>query len=208
MNCRTLAGQLRRVLLLCSLLVLCLSTPAHAQLWSGILDPSRAVDWSQAGIPGGIPTRTTICATLNPGATPAQINSAIASCPAGQVVFLTAGTYNISGGITFNGQSNVTLRGAGPDKTFLVFSGSNGCGGVRAGHGHRWQRPHYHARSLHAELAQQPESRRLVDWATSGVGWRRGSVHGSHEYDGELGRLLLQCPQWLAQERQVHERQT
>jgi len=132
MNCRTLAGQLRRVLLLCSLLVLCLSTPAHAQLWSGILDPSRAVDWSQAGIPGGIPTRTTICATLNPGATPAQINSAIASCPAGQVVFLTAGTYNISGGITFNGQSNVTLRGAGPDKTFLVFSGSNGCGGLGA----------------------------------------------------------------------------
>src|SRR2546427_6252638 len=49
--------------------------------------------------------------------------------------------------------------------------------------------------------SQQPESRRLVDWATSGVGWRRGSVHGSHEYDGELGRILLQCPQWLAQER-------
>src|SRR2546428_13058504 len=133
MNCRTLAGQLRRVLLLCSLLVLCLSTPAHAQLCSGILDPSRAVDWSQAGIPGGIPTRTTICATLNPGATPAQINSAIASCPAGQAVLLTAGTSSISGGITFNGQSNVTLRGAGPDKTFLVFSGSNGCGGFGAG---------------------------------------------------------------------------
>jgi len=129
---RTLAGQLRRVLLLFSLILLCLSTPAHAQLWSGILDPSRAVDWSQAGIPGGIPNRTTICATLNPGATAAQINAAIAACPAGQVVFLNAGTYNISGGITFNGRSNVTLRGAGPDKTFLVFSGSDGCGGLGA----------------------------------------------------------------------------
>src|SRR5438093_8014072 len=100
MNCRTLAGQLRRVLLLCSLLVLCLSTPAHAQLWSGILDPSRAVDWSQAGIPGGIPNQTTVCATLNPGATAAQINSALAACPSGQVVFLNAGTYNLSGPIS------------------------------------------------------------------------------------------------------------
>ena len=70
---------MRRIqLLLFSLILLCLSTPAHAQLWSGILDSSRAVDWSQAGIPGGIPNRTTICSTLNPGATAAQINSAIA----------------------------------------------------------------------------------------------------------------------------------
>src|SRR5205809_2033485 len=117
MNCRTLAGPLHRVLLLCSLLVLCLSTPAHAQLWSGIIDPSRAVDWSQAGIPGGIPNRTTICATLNPGATAAQINSALAACPSGQVVFLNAGTYNLSGALSFSGHSNVTLRGAGPDRT-------------------------------------------------------------------------------------------
>src|SRR5271166_5706881 len=29
--------------------------------WSGIIDPSRAIDWSTAGIPGGIPARTTIC---------------------------------------------------------------------------------------------------------------------------------------------------
>src|SRR5213596_311728 len=129
---RTLAGQLRRVLLLCSLLVLCLSTPAHAQLWSGILDPSRATDWSQAGIPGGIPNRTAICATLNPGATAAQINSAIAACPSGQVVFLSPGTYNLSAGIDFAGKSNVTLRGAGPDLTTLVFTGDVNCWGQSA----------------------------------------------------------------------------
>src|SRR5207249_9101850 len=125
----------RKTLLLFSLILLCLSTYSDAQTNPssiGIIGVDRRIDWSQAGIPGGIPTRTTICATLNPGATAAQINSAIASCPAGQVVFLTAGTYNISGGITFNGQSNVTLRGADPDKTFLVFSGSNGCGGLGA----------------------------------------------------------------------------
>src|SRR5205807_1863422 len=40
----------RKRLLLCSLILLCLSTPAHAQLWSGILDPSRATDWTQAGV--------------------------------------------------------------------------------------------------------------------------------------------------------------
>src|SRR5438309_10582357 len=133
MNCRTLSGPLRRVLLLCSLLVLCPSTPAHAQLWSGILDPSRAVDWSQAGVPGGIPNRTSICATLNPGATAAQINSAIASCPAGQVVFLNAGTYSLSAGIDFANHSNVTLRGAGANQTFLVFSGGGTtCAGPQA----------------------------------------------------------------------------
>jgi hypothetical protein len=101
----------------------------HAQAWTGILDPSRAIDWSNAGIPGGIPNRTTICATLNPGATSAQIDAAIAACPSGQVVFLAAGTYNISGGISFAGHSNVTLRGAGPTQTLLQFSSGTSCNG-------------------------------------------------------------------------------
>jgi hypothetical protein len=101
----------------------------RAQQWSGIIDSSRAVDWSNAGIPGGIPNRTSFCATLNPGATASQINGAIASCSAGQVVFLNAGTYNLTGGIDFSGKSNVTLRGAGPDQTILVYgSGASvGC---------------------------------------------------------------------------------
>src|SRR5438105_9860717 len=123
---------MRRIqLLLFSLILLCLSSPGHAQLWSGILDPRRAVDWSQAGIPGGIPNRTTICSTLNPGATAAQINSAIASCPSGQVVFLNAGTCNITG-IDFAQHSNVTLRGAGPDQTILKFTANTGCSGLDA----------------------------------------------------------------------------
>jgi hypothetical protein len=96
-----------------------LSAYSHAQLWSGVLSPTRAIDWSQAGA-GTIPNRTTICTTLSAGATAAQINSAISSCASGGVVMLNAGTYNLSGQL--NTKANVTLRGAGPDKTLIVFS--------------------------------------------------------------------------------------
>ena len=101
--------------------------PVQAQLWSGILDPARATPWSNAGVSSGIPSRTTICQTLNPGATADQINSAIAACPTGQTVKLNAGTYNLSAGI--NLESNVTLRGSGPDSTFLVFTNNTSCNG-------------------------------------------------------------------------------
>src|SRR6266853_3092696 len=114
------------------LLVFWLSVYAQAQPWSGIVDSSRAVDWSSAGVTGGIPNRTIICSALNPGATAAQINSSIASCPGGQVVFLNAGTYNLSSGIDFANHSNVTLRGAGADQTFLVFNGNTACAGLIA----------------------------------------------------------------------------
>lgn len=100
------------------------------QTAAGIVDPSRRIDWSNAGA-GMIPNRTSVCTTLNPGATASQINAAIASCPSGQVVYLTAGTYNIgSPGIIFNDKDGVTLRGAGSDQTTLIFSAANSCGGL------------------------------------------------------------------------------
>lgn len=99
------------------------SASVTAQQWSGIIDATRAIDWSSGGVRGGIPNRSTVCATLNPGASTSQINSAIASCPSGQVVFLNAGTYSGLGGIDFNGKNGVTLRGAGANQTFLVFAG-------------------------------------------------------------------------------------
>src|SRR5262245_39817275 len=81
--------------------------------WTSIINPARATDWSTAGVTGGIPTnRTTVCATLNPGQTAAQINSAIVSCPSGQVVQLGAGTFNLSSAIIFQ-RNDVTLRGQG-----------------------------------------------------------------------------------------------
>ena len=119
----------RKDLLWLPALLLCLGTCAEAQT---IITASRRIDWSQAGVIGGIPNRTAICATLNPGATATQINAAIASCGSGQVVFLNAGTYTLSSGIRFNNKRDVTLRGAGPDQTFLVFSAGSSCGGMGA----------------------------------------------------------------------------
>src|SRR5712691_7997292 len=100
----------RRQWLLLSAFLLGVATSVDAQT---LISASRRIDWSQAGVPGGIPNRTTICATLSPGASAAQINGAIASCPDGQVVKLNAGIYNLSTGIVFNNKNNVTLRGAG-----------------------------------------------------------------------------------------------
>lgn len=110
-------------------LVLGLTSQVMAQSWAPILSASRATDWSTAGA-GPTVTRTTVCASLSPGATAADINNAIQACPSGQVVSLAAGTYTIgSPGITFAGKSNVTLRGVGANDTFLNFTGSNSCGG-------------------------------------------------------------------------------
>jgi hypothetical protein len=100
---------------------------AHAQAWSGILDPTRAIDWSKAGA-GAIPARTTICSTLgSPGQAPtfvqsvtvSQINAALSSCSTGQTVLLNPGTYNTAGG-TIRIPSNVTLRGSGPTRTIIA----------------------------------------------------------------------------------------
>jgi len=102
-----------------------LSVRASAEPWSGILDPSRAIDWSHAGIPGGIPNRATICASLDPVSSAAEIDAAIASCPPEQVVFLTPGTFTLSAGL--NMKSDVTLRGAGANRTKLVFTGTTPC---------------------------------------------------------------------------------
>jgi hypothetical protein len=100
-------------------------------LTSALTAANRIIDWSQAGVTGGIPSTTRICATLKPGTTAAKINDAIAGCRNG-VVILEAGTYTLSAGITFRGSSNVTLRGAGPDETTVRFAAPDPCGGLQA----------------------------------------------------------------------------
>lgn len=107
-----------------------LGSTGLAQSQGGPISQSRRINWSFAGVPGGIPRRTDVCANLSPGATAQQITAAISTCPSGQVVMLAAGTYNLSTGIRFNGRNDVTLRGAGPDKTFLVFASSDACMGL------------------------------------------------------------------------------
>lgn len=70
-----------------------------------------------AGIPGGIPGRTEICATADADTygddatdATAYIQSLIDDCPPGQVVYLPAGTYRLSDSIFLRG--GITLRGA------------------------------------------------------------------------------------------------
>lgn len=114
-------------------------TAAHAQqLWTGILAPARATNWSSAGVVGGIPSTWTQCtntacntvATASCSATLAQINSALSGAPNNTYVLLPACNYSFSGGIDFGNRSNVVLRGAGANQTLLVFTGSTGCYGI------------------------------------------------------------------------------
>jgi len=97
-----------------------------------VIDPIRRTDWSTVGVTGGIPNRTTVCANIPAyNGSASQINSAIASCPTGQVVQLGAGTFNLSSSICF-AKSNVTLRGQGI-ATVVNFSSSGGCAGWQGG---------------------------------------------------------------------------
>lgn len=106
----------------------CFSGTLHAQPWSGILAPSRAIDWSRAGIPGGPPSASwTQCgSTIASGASAATINAALAACAPNHFVLLGPGTF--SGGIRWT-KNNVALRGSGADQTFIQGSGAGTCPG-------------------------------------------------------------------------------
>ncbi|HEY5753635.1 MAG TPA: hypothetical protein VIT21_10835, partial [Chthoniobacterales bacterium] len=94
--------------------------------------------WKTAGIPGGIPNRTVAYKTFSPGVTALQIQSAIDSCPSGQVIKLSAGTYTISN-IRIGSRGNWVLRGAGMGKTILNMSG--GYANINAGDYPPWGGP-------------------------------------------------------------------
>lgn len=141
-----------------SVVVFCLSLYSHAQQWSGILNAltadqknvSRsAVDWSNAGVPGGIPSGNwTQCGSTIQSATyengsidaTAAINAAIAGCPANTYVLLGPGKFlfNSSGAgspqikLSKNG---VVLRGSGADQTILNSTGTNSDGYITVGQG-------------------------------------------------------------------------
>src|SRR5262249_23601595 len=127
-------GKMRRNAFLFPLILLWLAMYSNAQSWSGIIAPNRAIDWSQAGVPGGIPNRTVQCGSTIPAytGTAAAINNALGACPndGTHFVLLGAGTFNLASGIDFAMRSNITLRGQGADATFLVFSGTAGCNGL------------------------------------------------------------------------------
>lgn len=106
--------------------------PAHAQLWSGIIDPSRATDWADyAGVTGGIPTNYTQCipsGTTSAGvpstASAATIQGYLNGCSSKTYLLLQAGTFSLSTGLSI--PSNVILRGAGNNQTILNCTGAGG----------------------------------------------------------------------------------
>lgn len=104
--------------------------PPGGPPWSGILTTARAMDWSGDG--ANIVNRTTQCGiTIAPyTGTAATINNALSTCTAGQFVLLGPGTFSLSTSIVTT-KSNVTLRGSGPNSTFIVFTAtSSNCNGV------------------------------------------------------------------------------
>ncbi len=114
---------------------------AAAQTASSILpaDADASANWRMAGLlsVGGIPHRTTACATVAPLGSgrddTARIQKAIASCPAGQVVSLAAGTFTIAEGNLVLVNKGITLRGAGPGKTILTRTGGATLGSYAPG---------------------------------------------------------------------------
>src|SRR5208337_2064758 len=129
------SSSFTKILLLAALLLSLAACASHAQTWSGILDPSRAVDWRN--VPFNIPSAswtqctTSACNALTAAgtsATAAQINAAIASAPANSYVKLGSGTYSLSNCLNWAGHSNVVLRGNGPMSTIVKFTA--GCAGA------------------------------------------------------------------------------
>lgn len=126
----------------CSVVILCfLFAPsnAKAQAWSTFLDPSRALDWT-SGVGFSIPNYTVNCATQLTGANAlvsgsgaasgntTKIQNAINSCDATHnVVNIPAGTWYHTG--LYIQKSNLVLRGAGANSTFLIPTTGVGCGG-------------------------------------------------------------------------------
>ena len=92
---------------------------------ANVLPTARRTTWSP-GIPGGIPVRTTVCATIDASAygngtldATAGIQAAINACPVGQVVRLSAGNFLVNGAHPITIDKGVVLRGAGPAATKL-----------------------------------------------------------------------------------------
>jgi hypothetical protein len=108
-------------ILLPLIFALLLPISARAQQpWSGIISPSRATDWTGAGVVGGIPSATwTQCGSTVPaGASTPTIQAAINACGTNQFVLLAPGTYSLTAGIRM--KANMVLRGSGANSTFLV----------------------------------------------------------------------------------------
>jgi len=122
----------------CSVLgaLLLMSQIALAQ----IIPSSRLANWTLAGVPGGIPTRTNIFVNVRTTTNPAYactspvdvsvpLYNAVHDCPSNQVVYLPAGIYPLTNRAHwYSGESYCTIRGDGPGQTIIISKvpGGNG----------------------------------------------------------------------------------
>jgi hypothetical protein len=103
-----------------------------------VLPSSRRIQWTP-GVRGGIPNRTSL---INVKQIPylakgngraddqAAIQNAIDSASPGQVVYLPASTYRISGTLSLS--KGITLRGDGPSRTIIKYDGSSSIDIIKA----------------------------------------------------------------------------
>ena len=123
--------------------------------WTGILLPTSgpgactvgsstapgqcAIDWTQSGIPGGIPSNSwtqsgaTITAAQSPcsngaGDCTATIQAALNACGGSKYVLLGAGTFQIANANGLVVPDHCVLRGAGANQTILKGTGPSGGG--------------------------------------------------------------------------------
>jgi hypothetical protein len=97
-----------------------------------VVPANRTIDWSQAGVPGGIPTNRTVFTNVSGLDTngildcSAAIQAAINACPSNGIVMLPAGTLVLSNSLNIAANTlrlrpgNITLRGAGNTNTLII----------------------------------------------------------------------------------------
>jgi hypothetical protein len=109
-----------------TVLLAALSSIGPASAAAEILPAAHRTTWNP-GVPGGVPFRTTVCATLAASTwldglldATAGIQAAIDACPTGGVVSLSAGTFLVNGEHPITIGHGVVLRGAGASATRLV----------------------------------------------------------------------------------------
>jgi hypothetical protein len=149
-----MGGKTRRYIVIFAFLtniLLVLSCSLHAQStpWSNIISSSRAIDWSQAGLPAILPdgettphpwtppTRTQCGPTLTPsgGDDTTQIVNAFngsgsfSSCTPPYMVLLGSGIFHVNSFLRLGGnttRNNITLRGSGPMSTTITIASGQG----------------------------------------------------------------------------------
>lgn len=117
---------MRILKLLLLLTLVCVEANAQTPAWNGILPTTRAVDWTYAGIPGGIPSGswTQSGSTIASGASTSTIQTALNACSGSHFVQLASGSFTLSAALHIN-TSGCELRGSGPTATTVTLNGFN-----------------------------------------------------------------------------------